>query len=156
MDLRGKLSIEDLKKNVESGGIETIIVAFTDHYGRLMGKRYDAEFFLETILESGSHACDYLLTTDMEMEPVPGYEFANWELGYGDFHLKPDMKSLREADWLEKTALVLCDVLDEKDDAPIEVAPRSILNTQLQNFIELEYHPFAATELEYYLLEFLN
>ena len=67
--------------------------------------------FVEEIFNHGTHGCDYLLTTDMEMEPVRGYKFANWELGYGDFHLVPDLHTLRTASWLDKTALVLCDVL---------------------------------------------
>ncbi len=90
MQNRGLLNPELLKKLVSNEEIETVIVAFTDHYGRLMGKRYDAEFFLESALKEGTHGCDYLLTTDMEMEPVPGYDYANWELGYGDFHMVPD------------------------------------------------------------------
>ncbi len=153
MLIKGRLSTDDLDEKVEKEEIETVIVAFSDHYGRLMGKRYDAEFFLESVLDSGSHACDYLLTTDMEMEPVPGYEFANWELGYGDFHLVPDLRTLREASWLSKTAIVLCDVHDEKTHTPVEIAPRSILNRQIKRFTDQEYHPFAATELEYYLFE---
>ena len=79
-----------------------------------MGKRYDAEMFVESIAEDGAHGCDYLLTTDMEMDPVRGYRFASWELGYGDFHLVPDMATLRLATWLQKSALVLCDVHDVK------------------------------------------
>src|SRR5919106_3442719 len=90
-------------------GVDTVLVAFTDHYGRLCGKRYDADFFEEAIAKDGTHACDYLLTTDMELEPVPGYRFANWELGYGDMRLVPDMATLRRASWLDGTALVLCD-----------------------------------------------
>ena len=102
MKIKGKLNIKELKEKVATETIETIIVAFTDHYGRLVGKRFDAEFFLESAVEEGTHSCDYLLTTDMEMEPIPGYTFASWELGYGDFHLVPDMNTLRIADWLEK------------------------------------------------------
>ncbi len=153
MDIKGKLSIDDLREMIDSEEIETVIVAFTDHYGRMMGKRYDGEFFLESVTDDGAHACDYLLTTDMEMEPVQGYDFANWELGYGDFHLVPDMRSLRVADWLEKTAIVLCDVQNESDHEPVAVAPRSILNRQVERFGKLDYKAYAATELEYYLFE---
>ena len=153
MQLKGKLNLQQLKEKVSAETIETIIVAFTDHYGRLVGKRFDAEFFLESAVKAGTHSCDYLLTTDMEMEPVQGYEFANWELGYGDFHLVPDLNSLRIADWLEKTALVICDVQNEKTHDWIEVAPRSILRKQLNECKELGYRCLAASELEYYLFE---
>lgn len=153
MEVKGKLTLEDLQDKVRSEEIETIIVAFTDHYGRLMGKRYDGDFFLESVVDSGSHACDYLLTTDMEMEPVQGYSFANWELGYGDFHLIPDMSSLRIAAWLDKTAIVLCDIHNEKDHSQVSVAPRSLLNEQISKLKLSGFDAFAATELEYYLLQ---
>src|SRR5215207_10063385 len=106
-NIRGMLTLSELATHVENGEIETIVIAFTDHFGRLMGKRYDAEFFIEDTAAHGTHACTYLLTVDMEMDPVPGYQYANWERGYGDFHLVPDMDTLRVASWLDKTALVL-------------------------------------------------
>ena len=89
--------------------IDTVVVGFTDHYGRLHGKRYDAEFFVEGIHTAGTHGCDYLLTVDMEMEPVPGYDYASWELGYGDVHLVADIATLARAGWTPSSAIVLCD-----------------------------------------------
>ena len=91
-------------------GVDTVVVGFTDHYGRLCGKRYDAQFFAEAVVEGGAHACDYLFTVDMEMEPVPGYAFSSWDQGYGDMHLVPDLSTMRVCSWLDRTALVLCDV----------------------------------------------
>ena len=96
---KGLLTFEQLREAVNGGAIETVVVGFTDHYGRLMGKRYDAELFVEETATHGTHGCDYLLTTDMEMEPVQGYSFANWEKGYGDVHLVPDLSTLRMASW---------------------------------------------------------
>ena len=107
MSHSGKLTIDDLRALISSSEIETVLVAFTDLYGRLMGKRFDPQFFLTTVAENGTHGCDYLLTVDMEMEPVTGYKFANWTSGYGDMHLVPDLSTLRLADWLDKTAIVL-------------------------------------------------
>jgi glutamine synthetase len=147
------LTVEALRELVVAEMIETVIVGFTDHYGRLAGKRYDAEMFVEDTVSHGTHGCDYLLTVDMEMEPVPGYKFANWELGYGDFHLVPDMGTLRVANWLDKTALVLCDVQNEKKHEPVSIAPRSILRKQIEAARSLGFESFAASELEYYLFE---
>ncbi|HYH43005.1 MAG TPA: glutamine synthetase family protein [Burkholderiales bacterium] len=149
--IKGMLQLEELRKCVADGVIETVVVGFTDHYGRLLGKRFDAEMFLEDIVEGGAHSCDYLLTTDMEMEPVPGYKFASWELGYGDFHLIPDFGSLRVASWLDKSAFVLCDLKNEKTHENVSVAPRSILRRQLEEAKALGYDAFAASELEHYL-----
>jgi glutamine synthetase len=151
--IKGLLSPDRLRELVAQEQIETVVVAFTDHYGRLCGKRYDAEMFVADTIAHGTHGCDYLLTTDMEMEPVPGYKFANWELGYGDFHLVPDLSTLRLAAWLEKTALVLCDVKSEKTHADISVAPRSILRRQIDAARSAGFESFAASELEYYLFQ---
>src|SRR5918996_6342594 len=148
---RGMLSLEQLKGMVAKGEIETVLAGFTDHYGRLMGKRFDAEMFVEEIAAGGGHACNYLLTVDMEMEPVPGYSFASWELGYGDFNLVPDFESLRIASWLPKTAFVLCDLKSEKTHEYVAVAPRSILRRQLEGAKSLGYDAYAASELEHYL-----
>ena len=145
------LKLEQLRELVGKGDVETVVAGFTDHYGRLMGKRFDAEMFVEDIARHGGHACDYLLTVDMEMDPVPGYRFASWELGYGDFHLVPDLATLRVASWLEKTALVLCDVKSEKSHDYVTVAPRSILRRQVEAAAKLGYTGFAGTELEHYL-----
>ena len=147
------LSSDQLKEAVASEAVETVIVAFTDHYGRMMGKRFDAGFFLESISSQGTHGCDYLLTTDMEMEPVPGYRFANWELGYGDFHLAPDLKTLRHASWLNKTALVLCNVNSDKTHQLVPEAPRSTLIRQLTQANDMGFTCKGASELEYYLFE---
>ncbi|MBV6643285.1 MAG: glutamine synthetase [Cyclobacteriaceae bacterium] len=153
LENKGILTLNSLKQLVDNEEITTVIVAFTDHYGRLLGKRYDADFFLESVIDDGAHACDYLLTTDMEMEPVQGYESANWELGYGDFHLEPDFGTLRKADWLPQTAIVLCDIRDINDHQPVFTAPRSVLRNQIAQLNELGFQSSAASELEYYLFE---
>jgi glutamine synthetase len=150
---RGMLTLEQLKGMVSQGEIETVVAGFTDHYGRLMGKRFDAEMFVEEIVKHGGHACDYLLTVDMEMEPVPGYRFANWELGYGDVHLVVDPATLRVASWLDKSAFVLCDVKSEKTHDYVPVAPRSILRRQVEAAKKLGYTGYAGTELEHYLFQ---
>ncbi|MPZ74325.1 MAG: glutamine synthetase [Nitriliruptorales bacterium] len=145
------LTRDELASRVGEGTIDTVIVAFTDHYGRQMGKRFDAGFFLDEAVELGTHGCDYLLTVDMEMEPVPGYAYANWELGYGDFHLVPDLGTLRVASWLDRTALVLCDVEDQRAHGPVTVAPRSILARQIRRATDLGFTAKAGSELEYFL-----
>ena len=151
--IRGMLTLESLRKKVESGEIDTIITAFPDLYGRLMGKRIAADFFVESVAQGGMHACDYLFTVDMGMEPVPGYTFANWEKGYGDFHCVVDMRTLRVASWLDKTALVFCDVQDERTHQPVSIAPRNILRRQIDAAAALGYTAQASTELEYYIFD---
>ncbi len=147
----GMLAVEELTRIVESGAIDTVLVVFTDLYGRFMGKRFDADYFLSDTVHSGTHGCDYLLTVDMEMEPVPGYQYANWERGYGDFHLVPDLNTLRVATWLDRTAMVQCDVLDEKSHKLVPYAPRTLLRTQIDRALAAGFEIFAASELEYFI-----
>jgi glutamine synthetase len=150
-EVTGMLSIAGLRERVQAGEIDTVLVAFADLYGRLMGKRLDARFFLDTAAEHGTHACDYLLTVDMEMEPVRGYSFANWDRGYGDVHLVPDLGTLRVASWLDRSALVLCDVCDDRSHQRVPLAPRSLLRGQIERAGALGFQAMAGSELEYYL-----
>ena len=146
------LTLEELRAEVESGGIDTVVTAFTDMQGRLLGKREQAEFFLEESAVHGVEGCNYLLALDMEMDPQPGYAMASWERGYGDFHLKPDLGTLRRLPWLEGTALVLCDVAWE-DGSPVVAAPRQVLRRQLERAAAGGLEPMFGSELEFYLLE---
>lgn len=152
MKRRGMLTVQQLREAVETGELDTVLVVFTDLYGRMVGKRFDAEYFQEIAI-AGTHGCDYLLTVDMEMEPVPGYAFANWEKGYGDFHLVPDLATLRRATWLDRTAIVLCDVRRGEDDSLVAQAPRAVLRRQVEQAASEGYQTGAASELEYYIFE---
>jgi glutamine synthetase len=149
--LRGMLTLDELRVKIGAGEIETIVAVFPDLYGRLLGKRITGEYFLDYVAEHGMHACDYLFTVDMNMEPIPGYKFANWELGYGDFHCVPDLDTLRIATWVEKTAYVVCDSFDEKSGAPTPVAPRSMLRKQIEAAAAMGYRTLGSSELEYYI-----
>ena len=146
----GMLTVDELRSAVDEGSIDTVILAFPDLYGRMLGKRLDASFFL-TDVAGGTHACDYLFTVDMEMQPVPGYEFSNWDLGYGDVHLAADLGTLRKLSWLDRTALVICDAELEPSHEPVPVAPRSILRRQIERVRAKGFEAMAGSELEYYL-----
>ena len=164
-NITGMMTLEELTQQIHGEKIDTVLLVFTDHYGRCMGKRLDADFFLEDAVENGTHACNYLLTVDMEMEPIPGYQLANWQKGYGDFHLVPDFATLRIASWLSKTALILCDLENEKNHLagvippgghgalPVSQCPRSILKRQVEQAAQLGYTAMAASELEYYIFQ---
>jgi len=149
--VRGMLDLETLKQMVADEQIETVITVMPDIYGRLMGKRITGDYFVNDVLKDNVHACDYLLACDMEMDPVPGYQFTSWASGYGDFRLVPDLSTLRLASWLEKTAIVLCDVLNEEEDVPVTIAPRNLLRHQLEAAKALGYTLMGASELELYL-----
>jgi glutamine synthetase len=144
--------LAQLKADVASGVIDTVLVAFPDMQGRLIGKRFQAEFFLEGAIDE-THGCDYLLADDIDMEPVPGYAAASWEKGYGDFVMKPDIATLMKCTWLDGTALILADLVDHHHHEPIPHAPRSILKTQLARLEKLGLTANFASELEFYLFD---
>ena len=146
------LTREELVDAVESGEIDTVVVAFTDMQGRLLGKRLHAEFFLEELeAEHPMEGCNYLLALEMDMDPVPGYEIASWERGYGDFAVVPDLATLRRLPWLEATALVLGDVAWH-DGSPVQPSPRQVLRAQMERAAALGFTPMVGSELEFYLL----
>src|SRR4051794_8618019 len=139
-------------RELKDAGVDTVVVAFTDMQGRLMGKRYHVDFFLEEVEAGhGGEGCNYLLALDMEMDPIPGYSIASWEQGYGDFGMRPDLATLRRLPWLEATALVLCDVVWH-DGSPVRPSPRQVLKAQVERARAAGYEPMFASELEFYLL----
>src|ERR687892_258870 len=147
------LTLETLEAAVKEGSIDTVIVAFTDMQGRLMGKRLHAEFFLDGgIAHEGVEGCNYLLALEMDMDPVPGYQIASWEQGYGDFRLVPDLATLRRIPWLDGTALVLADVAWH-DGSPVRPSPRQVLKQQVERAATLGLEPMFGSELEFYLLK---
>jgi len=152
---RGRLTVEETRGLIEDGQVDTVLMVFPDQQGRFMGKRVTGDFFIRDILEGEGaiHACNYLLAVDMEMEPLPGYAYANWDTGYGDLKAVPDMGTLRMVPWLEKTALVICDALDEETNEPIEVSPRQILKRQIERATAAGYTVKTGSELEFYLFK---
>lgn len=149
----GKITLETLTDAIASGKIDTVITAVCDMQGRLIGKRVTGDFFINHCLEHGTHFCTYLLATDMEMTTPEGYADLNWESGYGDFLARPDWHTLRVIPWLERTAMVLCDAVDEATDSEVAIAPRAILKQQIERAASLGFRPKMATELEFYLLD---
>lgn len=145
-------TLDQLKADVKAGTIDTVLVAFPDMQGRLIGKRFQAEFFLDGAIDE-THGCDYLLANDIDMEPVPGYEAANWAKGYGDFVMKPDLTTLMKAAWLEGTAIILADLVDHHHHEPIPHSPRAILKAQLKRLEKLGLTANFASELEFYLFD---
>ena len=136
--MAGNLTFDQLKKAVSNGEIDTVLACSVDMQGRLVGKRFLARYFVDSAHQE-THGCNYLLANDIDMEPVPGYRAASWSKGYGDFVMKPDLATLRRIPWLEKTALVLCNVLDHHTHEDLPHSPRAILRKQVRRLQERGY-----------------
>ncbi|AGI68086.1 putative glutamine synthetase [Octadecabacter antarcticus 307] len=148
----GILTFDDLKSCVIDGSIDTVLVCFVDMQGRLMGKRFHGVNFVETSFEE-THCCNYLLATDLEMATPDGFASTSWESGYGDYVMKPDLSTIRPVPWLNGTAMVLCDVLDNRTHQPVPHSPRAILKKQIARLEALGFEAKMATELEFFLFD---
>jgi glutamine synthetase len=145
------LDASELERQIAEDAIDTVLVVFPDYQGRLVGKRVTGHFFGDHVLADGIEACTYLLAVDVDMTVLPGFRFASWDKGYGDFVCRPDLATLRVVPWLEKTALVMCDLYDEHTGNPIDVAPRQILRRQIERAAALGYTVKCGSELEFFL-----
>ncbi|AXE25678.1 glutamine synthetase [Streptomyces globosus] len=148
VDRTPPLAPEELRALVASGEIDTVVLAFPDMQGRLQGKRFAAQFFLDEVLEHGTEGCNYLLAVDTDMNTVDGYEMSSWERGYGDFAMRPDTATLRRIPWHPGSALLLAD-LAWNDGTPVVAAPRQILRRQLDRLAGHGYTAMVGTELEF-------
>src|SRR4051812_47613071 len=146
------LTLDALRTAVADGSIDTVVLAITDMQGRLQGKRLDAQYFMDVVLEHGTEACNYLLAVDVDMNTVGGYDISSWERDYGDFVLQPDLATMRLASWLPASVVVQCDVLWLAGQ-PVRQSPRQILARQVEAAAELGFVAVAGTELEFMVFE---
>jgi glutamine synthetase len=146
------MTLDELKADIAAGGIDTVLLAMTDMQGRLQGKRLTAPWFLQSVVEHGAEACNYLLAVDVDMNTVDGYAMSSWERGYGDFELVPDLATLCRTTWLEGTALCLADIM-WLDHTPVVASPRQILRAQLDRLAERGWDAHAGTELEFMVFD---
>jgi glutamine synthetase len=137
-----------LRDDVIAGRIDTVVVGIVDMQGRLAGKRFHAQYFLDEVLEHGTEGCNYLLAVDVDMNTVDGYEMSSWERGYGDFAMVPDMSTMRRVPWQSHSAMVLAD-LTWFDGSPVVASPRQILRRQLERLAARKLTAYAGSELEF-------
>jgi len=144
------MNLQTLKAGIAKGEIDTVITVFPDVFGRLVGKRFTGRFFLDHVLHHGTHSCNYLLTVNLEMDPMDGFQIANWEKGFGDFEMRPDPGTLRALPWQPGSALVICDYRHH-DGTPVAEAPRSVLRRQVEAVARRKLTCYTASELEFFL-----
>ncbi|MEU9419508.1 glutamine synthetase family protein [Streptomyces sp. NPDC051000] len=152
VDRKPPLALEELRSLVASGEIDTVVLAFPDMQGRLQGKRFAAQFFLDEVLAHGTEGCNYLLAVDTDMNTVDGYEMSSWDRGYGDFAMHPDLATLRRVPWNPGSVFLLAD-LAWNDGSPVVAAPRQILRRQLERLADLGYTAMVGTELEFMVFQ---
>jgi glutamine synthetase len=153
MSSRVNVSRADLEDKIRRGEIDTVLMVFPDLQGRLVGKRTTGRFFLDQVADGGTENCDYLIACDMDNNPVPGYRFASYEQGYGDMLARADWDTVRITPWVDKTAMIMCDLHDVHHGDLVEVAPRTILRRQVEKAAAKGFLPMVASEIEFYLFK---
>lgn len=148
----GNLTTTELNAAIDSGEIDTVVVAFADAQGRLTGKRVAGRMWRDVVAHEGAEACNYLLSVDVDLNTVDGYAMSSWETGYGDMALRPDLATLRRIPWLPGSALVMSDLVWEHGDAVVQ-APRTILNRQRERLAERGLVAYSGTELEFIVFD---
>jgi glutamine synthetase len=144
---------ETLVADIASGTIDTVLAVFGDHAGRLVGKRTDSEFYLDVVHEEGTENCDYLIACDLDNQPIPGFRWASYDQGYGDMRGVVDESTVRYLPWIDRTAMVLVDLVDVDTGAPVEVSPRRILQAQVERAEAEGYVPMLGSEVEFFLFK---
>ena len=153
MSERVHVTRNDLEAKIRAGEIDTVLMAFPDLQGRLVGKRTTGRFFLDNVADAGTENCNYLIACDMDNNPVPGYKFASYDQGYGDMLATADWDTIRIIPWVPKTAMIMCDLYDVTTRELIDVAPRTVLRRQVEAAAELGFLPMVASEIEFYLFK---
>ena len=151
--MSGTHSREQLEQLIREGAIDTVLMVFPDLQGRLVGKRTTGRFFLQNVADAGTENCDYLIACDIDNNPVPGYRFTSYEQGYGDMLATADWNTVRVLPWVEKTALIMCDLVNVNTHELIDVAPRSVLQRQVEAAAAMGFLPMVASEIEFFLFK---
>ncbi len=151
--MSGTHSREQLEQLIREGAIDTVLMVFPDLQGRLVGKRTTGRFFLQSVADAGTENCDYLIACDIDNNPVPGYRFTSYEQGYGDMLATADWNTVRVLPWVEKTAMIMCDLVDVNTHELIDVAPRSVLQHQVDAAAAMGFLPMVASEIEFFLFK---
>jgi glutamine synthetase len=144
---------DQLVADIAAGVIDTVLVVFGDHAGRMVGKRTDGHFYVDVVHADGTENCDYLIACDIDNNPIPGFRWASYDQGYGDMRGVVDESTVRYLPWIDRTAMVICDLVDVDTGAAVEVSPRAMLQAQVAKASALGYLPMVGSEIEFFLFK---
>ncbi len=147
-EVSGRVARDELVALIERGEVDTVILAVTDMQGRLQGKRIDAEFFVESLVDGVAEGCSYLLASDVDMRTVDGFALTSWDRGYGDVAFRPDFSTVRHVPWHDRTVIVFADVQSVQGQS-VAVSPRQVLRAQSDRLAQRGWTGFTGTELEF-------
>ncbi len=137
----------EIKQLIDEGKIEYVKVGAVDVEGVYRGKRVAAKFFLDS-LEDGFAQCDVLFGWDIAENVLPNLKFSNWQRGFADIVMKPDLATFALVPWEENVASCICDLWTEQGE-PVTISPRGILQNLMKRAASMGFAPLAASELEF-------
>ncbi|MYH70512.1 MAG: glutamine synthetase [Gammaproteobacteria bacterium] len=143
---------ETVNQLLHENDIDTIKLGMVDIDGLWRGKRVTVDYFLNSIIPKGAHICDIIFGWDIQDKLIQGLKFTGWHTGYPDVFLVPDISTIAIVPWEERTASVICDVVDANGN-PVAISPRYVLRKILNRMKEDELTPMVGYELEFYLLK---
>ena len=108
--------------------------------------------FLVAAQGEGFPQCDVLFGWDIQDEVIGSLPFSNWEIGFGDIIMRPDLGTFAVVPWEEGSASVICDFHTEQDD-PLPISPRFVLRRVVEQAGAAGY---AAQELATRLMNQIN
>ena len=141
------MDIAEIKRRLEDGTLEFVKIGAADIEGVFRGKRVAAQYFLNA-LDDGFAQCDVLFGWDIAENVLPNLKFSNWEHGFADIVMRPDMSTFAMIPWEENVASCLCDLWTEHGE-PVTISPRFVLNNLVERARSMGFEPLAASELEF-------
>jgi glutamine synthetase len=132
---------------IEEHSIDTVKVGGADYDGIYRGKRLPTDVFLDG-LEHGFAQGDVLFGWDIAEYLVPGLRFTNWDTGYADLRMLPDLVTFRPVPWEPGVATVICDFIAESG-GPVKVAPRAVMRSVVDRAAAMGYLAELALEYEF-------
>ena len=141
------MDIAEIRSLIKDGKIEYVKIGAPDIEGVYRGKRVAANHFLNS-LDDGFGQCDVLFGWDIGEVVLPNLKFSNWERGFADIVMKPDLSTFAMVPWEENVASCICDLWTEHGE-PVAIAPRYVLNNVVERARAMGYEPLAASELEF-------
>ena len=143
------MTLDELKKAVADGTVDTVLLAIADMEGRLQGKRLTASHFLDDVARARGRGLQ--LPARRRRRHGDGRRLRDGLLGARLRRLRdevPDLDTLRPVPWHEGTVMLLAD-LQWDDGREVVASPRQILRRQLARLAERGWVANAGTELEF-------
>ncbi|MFQ5473816.1 MAG: glutamine synthetase, partial [Dehalococcoidia bacterium] len=110
---------------IDKHEIRAVKIGGADLDGVFRGKRVSAAQFLAAAEGEGFPQCDVVFGWDIRDEVIGDLPFSNWDTGFADVIMKPDLSTFAIVPWEDDTASCVCDFYTEDGD-PLELSPRQV------------------------------